>query len=97
MFDNDLVSLRNKDSVLTLIIHLGYLSYNGETGMAHIQNEEIWIEFSDKIKEAKTDETMKRVAESNKLIMDTVNMNSEAVARQIEKVHTDSSKEKDGA
>ena len=89
MFDNDLVSFRNKDSVLTLLIHLGYLTYNEQTGKAHIPNEEILIEFSDKIREVKQDETIRRVAESNKLIMDTVQMNEEAVAAQIEKVHDD--------
>lgn len=89
MFDNDLVSFRNKDSVLTLLIHLGYLTYDEDTETARIPNEEIHIEFSDNIREVKRDETIKRVAESHKLIMDTVNMNADAVATQIERIHED--------
>ena len=91
MFDNDLISFRNKDSVLTLLIHLGYLTYNDETGKVRIPNEEIRIEFSDKIKEVKKEETIKRVAESIRLIRDTVNMDTEAVAAQIEKIHGEES------
>ena len=87
MFDNDLTSFRNKDSVLTLLIHLGYLTYNDKTGKARIPNEEIRIEFSDKIKEVKKEETIKRVAESARLITDTVRMDSDKVAAQIEKIH----------
>ena len=52
MFNNDLTGFRNKDSVLTLLIHLGYLTYNDATGKAHIPNEEILLEFSYKIREA---------------------------------------------
>ncbi len=89
MFDNDLISFRNKHSVLTLLIHLGYLTYDEETEMARIPNEEIHIEFSDNIREVKRDETIKRVAESHKLIMDTVQGNADAVATQIERIHED--------
>ena len=38
-FKNDMVSFVNKDDVLTLLIHLGYLAYNQQTQMAYIPNE----------------------------------------------------------
>ena len=44
-FANDLTTFRDRDDVLTLLIHLGYLSYNSENGTARIPNEEIKIEF----------------------------------------------------
>lgn len=44
-FQNDMVSFRNKDDVLTLLIHLGYLAYNRNRGTAFIPNEEIRQEF----------------------------------------------------
>ena len=44
-FSNDLITFRNRDDVLTLLIHLGYLSYNEETQTARIPNEEIRLEF----------------------------------------------------
>ena len=49
--DNDLTSFKGKDDVLTLLIHLGYLSYNSDTQTVHIPNEEIRIEFERSIHE----------------------------------------------
>ena len=86
-FANDLVTFRNQDDVLTLLIHLGYLAYDEKTQKARIPNEEIRIEFARTIREVKRDETIRRVQESEKLIDDTVHENAEAVARQIEKIH----------
>ena len=40
-FQNDMVSFEDKDDVLTLLIHLGYLSYNQKKQTAFIPNEEI--------------------------------------------------------
>ena len=86
-FANDLITFKNQDDVLTLLVHLGYLAYDENTGKVHIPNEEIRLEFSRAIREDKRPDTMKRVQESDKLIMDTIHMNVEAVAEQIEKVH----------
>ena len=36
-FRNDMTSLNSKDAVLTLLIHLGYLAYDGVTRKAGIQ------------------------------------------------------------
>ena len=86
-FANDLITFKNQDDVLTLLIHLGYLAYDERTGKVHIPNEEIRLEFSRSIREDKRPDTMRRVQESDKLIMDTIHMNAEAVAAQIERVH----------
>lgn len=40
-FQNDMITFRNKDDVLTLLIHLGYLAYDQTMGMAYIPNEDI--------------------------------------------------------
>lgn len=42
---NDLVTFRNRDDVLSLLIHLGYLAYDEASERAHIPNEEIRMEF----------------------------------------------------
>ncbi len=86
-FANDLITFRNRDDVLTLLIHLGYLAYDERTGKAHIPNEEIRLEFSRTIRADRRPDTIKRVQDSDRLIMDTIHMNAEAVAAQIEKVH----------
>lgn len=88
-FANDLVTFRSRDDVLTLLIHLGYLSYNEATERVRIPNEEIRMEFSRIIRDVPRDDTIRRVRESEQLIYDTVHGNEEAVAKQIEKIHAE--------
>ncbi len=88
-FANDLVTFRDQDDVLTLLIHLGYLAYDRETKTARIPNEEIRMEFAKSVRKVNRDETVRRVRESDRLIMDTVQENAEAVAAQIEKIHAE--------
>lgn len=44
-FQNDMVSFIDKEDVLTLLIHLGYLAYDQKKKTAYIPNEEIRQEF----------------------------------------------------
>ena len=88
-FANDLVTFRNKDDVLTLLIHLGYLSYDCISEKARIPNEEIRREFQTSIREVDRTETIARVAASVKLVEDTVHGDAAAVAEQIERVHAE--------
>ncbi len=88
-FANDLVTFRNRDDVLTLLIHLGYLAYEEETQKVHIPNEEIRLEFAKAIREVKRDDTIRRVRESEQLIYDTIHQDADAVAAQIEKIHSE--------
>lgn len=88
-FANDLVTFRNRDDVLTLLIHLGYLAYDKETKTVHIPNEEIRLEFARSVREVKRDETIRRIRESEQLICDTIHGNAEAVAARIEKIHAE--------
>ena len=86
-FSNDLITFRNQDDVLTLLIHLGYLAYDREEETVRIPNEEIRLEFARAIRDDKRPETMQRIRDSEQLFLDTIHMNEEAVAAQIEKVH----------
>lgn len=88
-FSNDLITFRNRDDVLTLLIHLGYLAYDEETQIVRIPNEEIRLEFFRAVREVKHDETIQRVRESDQLIYDTIHQNCDAVAAQIEKIHSE--------
>lgn len=74
---------------MTLLIDLGYLAYDESKKTVHIPNEEIRMEFSRTVRETDHKETIKRVAESDQLIYDTIHMNEEAVAAQIEKIHSE--------
>lgn len=88
-FANDLTTFRGKDDVLTLMIHLGYLAYDSVKKTARIPNEEIKQEFQRSVREVKHPETIRRLTESDRLFMDTIQKNEEAVAAQIEKVHVE--------
>lgn len=52
-FQNDMTSMKNKDDVLTLLVHLGYLAYNASTKTVFIPNEEIHQEFVRAVKASK--------------------------------------------
>ena len=44
-FENDFQTFKSRDDILTLLIHLGYLTWNQDTKMARIPNEEVRLEF----------------------------------------------------
>ena len=88
-FANDLTTFRGKDDVLTLLIHLGYLSYDSVRKTARIPNEEIKLEFQKSIHEVKHEATLKRIEESERLFAATIQKDEEAVAAQIEKIHSE--------
>lgn len=85
-YNNDL-TYTTTDAALTMLVHLGYLSYNQQTKKVRIPNEELRLEFARTIRDDPHPETMKRVSESIQLIMDTVHKDAAAVAEQIRRVH----------
>lgn len=52
-FENDLSAIRNKDDVLTALIHLGYLAYNGEKKECFIPNKEVAQEMQNAVEDAR--------------------------------------------
>lgn len=89
-YDNDL-TYDTRDAALTMFVHLGYLAFNQQAKTVRIPNEEIRLEFQRTIRKSQNVETMRRVQESDQLIMDTIHGNAEAVAEQIKIVHEESS------
>lgn len=87
-FRNDMVSFQNKDDVLTLLIHLGYLAYDQVKGIAFIPNEEIRQEFQAAVKKKKWDEFLQFQQESKELLDATLNGEACKVAQGIERIHT---------
>ena len=86
-YQNDMVSFKNKDDVMTALIHLGYLAYNQKERTAFIPNEEIRSEFVEAIEENSWDEFLEFKRESDRLLDATLNLDAEAVAAAIEKIH----------
>lgn len=44
-FQNDMTTIKTRDDVLTLLVHLGYLAYDIDHKSVFIPNEEIGEEF----------------------------------------------------
>lgn len=87
-FQNDLTSLRSRDDVMVLLIHLGYLAYDGEAEKVYIPNEEIRQEFFLALKHSGHWEIAKLVKESDELLRAVLNLDGEKVAGAIEKMHS---------
>lgn len=88
-FMNDMVNFRNKNDVLTLLIHLGYLAYDQEWNTAYIPNEEIRAEFADALEDDKWEELNEFEMKSDDLLQATLDINAEAVAAGIEKIYSE--------
>lgn len=86
-FQNDMTSLKSKDDVLTLFVHLGYLAYDKKMREVFIPNEEIREEFIRSIKNGSRKELVKAVELSDKLLSATINGDEETVAELIEEAH----------
>ncbi len=86
-FQNDMVTFTDKDDVLTLLIHLGYLAYNAVKKTAFIPNEEIRQEFVAATKKKKWNELLDFQRKSEELLNATLDMDEEAVAEAIEEIH----------
>jgi hypothetical protein len=86
-FQNDMTSIKSKDDVLTLLVHLGYLAYNVNTKRVFIPNEEVRQEFVRAVATGKHKEVAKLIQNSDLLLEQTLNMDEEAVATAIEEAH----------
>ena len=88
-FQNDFETFTSKDDVLTLLIHLGYVTYDddGDSIAVSIPNEEVRREFDKILRRAKHQKLIELVERSDRLLEDTIAGNEEAVAATIEKVH----------
>ena len=86
-FQNDTLSFSSKDDVLTYLIHLGYLAYNQANQTAFIPNEEIRQELIKATRRKKWNEFLSFQQASLKLLDATLDMDSDTVAEQIEKIH----------
>ena len=90
-FVNDMTTFSNANDVLTLLVHLGYLSYDSSTQTAGIPNSEILQEFVTSTMNAGWDEVIHSVGESERLLESTWNLDADKVAHYIEKAHFETS------
>lgn len=86
-FQNDMVTIKTRDDVLTLLVHLGYLAYNGEERSVYIPNEEVREEFLRTTRNSSRPELANLIKESDRLIEATLRMDGDEVAQRIEMAH----------
>lgn len=88
-FANDVHALNSRDAVLTLLIHLGYLSYDEDKRMARIPNYEVQQEFERTIQDGSWEYVAKTLSDSEQLLADTLAGKEDAVASAIDYAHQD--------
>lgn len=86
-FQNDMTTLRSKDDVLTLLVHLGYLAYDINLQEVFIPNEEIAGEFARAVKQTGWEEITDALNDSERLLHATLSKDEKAVAEAIDIVH----------
>ena len=87
LFANDMHEIDNRDAVLTLLIHLGYLSYDDVRETVRIPNYEVRREFERTIKDGNWGNLAKLLNQSEQLLADTLAGNADAVAAAIDLAH----------
>lgn len=86
-FQNDMSVIRSKDDVLTVLIHLGYLSYDWREGECYIPNKEVAGEMVNAIKSSSWKHVSEAIEKSKQLMKATLAGDEAAVARGIDVAH----------
>lgn len=86
---NDMTTFKNKDDVLTLLLHLGYLSFDEKTSEVFIPNQEITREFIRSVKTGGWDGLIQALEHSNGLLERTWELDGEAVAKGVDTIHNE--------
>lgn len=89
-FQNDMTTFTSKDDVMTLLVHLGYLTYDNRNGEVFIPNQEIIQEFIRAVKIGDNwNGLMRSLDRSLELLKNTWALNSDAVAAGINAIHSE--------
>lgn len=86
-FSNDMTTFQNRDDVLTLLVHLGYLSYHWMDKTVSIPNKEVSQEYVNAISTMDWYEVIDSVEASKKLLEALWMQDEETVAAGIDKAH----------
>ena len=86
-FLNDMHIVRSKNDVFTVLIHLGYLAYDGDTQECYIPNKEVADEMNNAIKATSWTLLAESIQNSRALLYDTIAGKEQAVAQAINLAH----------
>ena len=86
-FSNDMTTFATKDDVLTLLVHLGYLTYDSQQETVSIPDKEVSKEYINAISTMDWKEVITSVEDSRKLLEALWELDEKAVAEGINKAH----------
>ncbi len=86
-FQNDMSIVRSKDEVLTVLIHLGYLSYDWHKSECYIPNKEVAGEMVNAVEANNWTPLMKALEASEQLLQATLRGDEESVAQGVDAAH----------
>ncbi len=86
-FQNDMSIIRSKDDVFTVLIHLGYLSYNWQKSECYIPNKEVAGEMVNAVEASNWTHVMNALNASEQLLQATLRGDEVAVARGVDAAH----------
>ena len=86
-FQNDMSVVRSRDDVLTVLIHLGYLSFNWRKNECYIPNFEVAGEMSNAVESTDWTNVVNALEASEQLLQATLDGDGDAVARGVEAAH----------
>ena len=86
-FQNDMRVINGKNDVLTVLIHLGYLAYDGDAQDCYIPNKEVADEFLNAVEDTSWERLVEALTASQNLLAATISGNSQAVAKGISQAH----------
>lgn len=86
---NDMTTFKTKDDVFTLLVHLGYLSFDEMNSEAFIPNQEIAQEFLRAVKTGGWDGVVQALQRSDRLLQSTWEMDGGAVAAGVAAIHNE--------
>ncbi|MBQ9536278.1 MAG: AAA family ATPase [Desulfovibrionaceae bacterium] len=90
-FVNDMRTFKSKHDILTLLVHLGYLSYDCKTNCVRIPNKEIAQEFVTAIQDGGWEIVAQAIANSKKLLDAVLKHDCATVAEGISRAHLETS------
>ncbi|MGM9697574.1 MAG: AAA family ATPase [Prevotella sp.] len=86
-FLNDMRIVRSKNDVFTVLIHLGYLAYDGDSQECYIPNKEVADEMNNAIKATSWSLLAESIQNSRALLFDTIAGKEQTVAQAIDQAH----------
>ena len=86
-FENDMRTIRSKNDMYTLLVHLGYLGYDQSERTVFIPNEEIRREFAVSVETGARPELARLVRDSRELQRRTLEGDAEYVADAVRRAH----------